>query len=337
MKPIEFIEKHFPEFYDKDFINKLTYTHNVITKMFMEEFGTSKNTRHPYNIVVPNPHEYNLFLLLQHCMIHHKPDNLYHYTSVESLSSILKNESLWLFHYPGMNDPHEITHGIKCIQDCIEEMFDNKEISKENAIAVLKSISSELGDDEENTTCFSSFMTKSDYLPYWRWYGNDGKGVCIEFKTDRFKSNLYKVLYDEKAFKELTKYVLNDIGKAASILGGSSILIYLISIAKANYYKEEEEWRIIEYHKSLEKIFINGRKKKYTELKLDTNNFPITKVIIGPSASQESKEYICELLDNEIKHDIDIECSNISYNNKSILFEATLEHRTKLFKKLGAI
>ena len=112
---------------------------------------------------------------------------LNHYTNTEALHGILKKDHicLWATHYKHLNDPNEQLWAEKVIKPILlnkcnytEEMFDNLHSKYPYII---------------------SFCKNSDDMNMWRLYGNDGKGVMLEFDYDIIFNESEKHKYKDES------------------------------------------------------------------------------------------------------------------------------------------
>lgn len=89
------------------------------------------------------------------------------YTAMNTLFEILKSGKIRLNSIISMNDKTETSF--------LSELTKNYDEPLETA---------ELSTIRANATHIISFSTNSDNLDMWRWYGDDGKGVCLVFERD---------------------------------------------------------------------------------------------------------------------------------------------------------
>ena len=153
---------------------------------------------------------------------------LYHYTSFNNFSTrIIKNREFCYTDFRHLNDPTEVILStevlLKAIKgrrgenDKLQEIFWQPFL--DTFPAILKPENFEkvrhnfrLIDKIESNIYTLSFCQKTDYLPMWRWYGDDGRGISIGLKPAYFASHpvvegdrsprpVYTdVLYDENKF-----------------------------------------------------------------------------------------------------------------------------------------
>jgi hypothetical protein len=189
---------------------------------------------------------------------------LFHYTSFEGLSGILKTKQFWLTDHKYLNDPSEIEHGKKIILEYIKKNIPNNSNLGEYFKKIIIDII-----DNGYKTFITSFCQEGDYLPAWRYYGGDGAGFSIGFKkeyffrtdsTDSVKKGdsilLFKIEY-EKNDSEQVRSIFN---KAQSIYPNwnkksvdvarpflaalTSNLLTLLPCIKNIDYHDEHEWRL---------------------------------------------------------------------------------------------
>lgn len=240
----------------------------------------------------------------------------YHYTSFASLASILISGKIRLSCIVGMNDSSEIYFADNILGF-------RKPESKVNQNRI----------NYANDRFLLSFSTRLDDLNQWRLYGDDGKGVCLEFHhhdlTDEYKYPkgpfiFGNVLYNP-GLADVLKKSFSKIGKS---FGRDFILdhIYLWrNFFKAADYAPEEEYRVIFFNSknrySNEKINWDMNKlgifNSYVELNVFTahpNIFPmkITKIILGPKVAEQNINIMqLEYFKRKKKYAFDIEISKI--------------------------
>src|SRR5207253_3054916 len=111
------------------------------------------------------------------------PSQIVHYTSVETLSSILKYGNLRMTHFQHLNDSTEMLHGRKVVNELLEA-----ETKGDNPAAQFfdfcKFHFTEI-DDDAIQYFVSSFSVLSDDANLWARYGVRGRGVALMFATRR--------------------------------------------------------------------------------------------------------------------------------------------------------
>ena len=89
------------------------------------------------------------------------------YTTMNTLFEILKSGKIRLNSIISMNDKTETSF--------LSDLTKNYDEPSETA---------ELETIRANSTLIISFSSNTDNLDMWRWYGDDGKGVCLVFERD---------------------------------------------------------------------------------------------------------------------------------------------------------
>ena len=140
---------------------------------------------------------------------------IYHYTSVDSLLSILEGyrkseltrkhgqEDLlfWASCVYNSNDPREMEFGYKAVKEILpeyentctnsmnlSEVYSNAEYEKEcKKLLFQKPINGMIGISGVPYTI--SLSCKRDFLPMWSMYGDNKMGACLKFNLNNFIDN----------------------------------------------------------------------------------------------------------------------------------------------------
>lgn len=209
---------------------------------------------------------------------------IYHYCSVESMMSILRNKCIWLNDSSKTNDSTEIIWVLKNLIEVLTENLEKERLYIQSSLfekikAVIDAI------EEEQKTSPSTFLTKilldnqknflacfsvnGDLLSQWRAYANDGTGVSIGFDSNYFRYFNRKTNYSFKQvnyldrtkakmhelFDDLFKQFIQDCVVLNSIEDGfldlKTKIYWLINSVrkeghafKNQHFSEEKEWRI---------------------------------------------------------------------------------------------
>lgn len=202
------------------------------------------------------------------------------YTTTSTLFEIMKSGKVRLNSIVSMNDKTETSF--------LSDLTKNKDEPSETA---------ELATIKANCTHIISFSTNTDKLDMWRWYGDDGKGVCMVFERDVEKDeDVMSVAYvDAPLQKQIDKVrrFLDDLKKE-----GVDFRFHLLEdyrhYIKPKEYKPEDECRMIVKTGHHDGWFVhsdNGIMTPYIEAKLVNavncereGVFPykLSKVILGP-------------------------------------------------------
>lgn len=220
-------------------------------------------------------------------MAKHIPKILYHYCSVETFYSIIKNRSIWLSDIEKSNDSRELKWLKEKCETYVQKYWLNyvKELDKRGELNsdVFKRYEeskklSDLINKYDMSKCWVFCLSeKRDDLGQWRGYADDGRGISIGFKSDFFVLvETITHLLDEKedAFfkkvkyskKQIEDFFLNEAGLGSISMNESleetankienAIIIAMWNAAffKSETFKEEREWRIA-YSMNLNKLY----------------------------------------------------------------------------------
>ena len=155
---------------------------------------------------------------------------VYHYCSLESLNSILKNRSLRLTNILKSNDSMEISWICRYYDAEFKRAYENasdlfrSKISSERLMGYVKLFTDEFfnenhADFRYYVTCFSY---QNDLLSQWRGYADDGRGAAIGFDLDVLKEvvtvspeiskpsivSLHKISYSEAEQREVVHQIV---------------------------------------------------------------------------------------------------------------------------------
>ena len=128
--------------------------------------------------------------------------DLYHYTSIESLMSILQNETIRLTDYRFLNDTQELSYALAWLKSILQSRSEDDFVKKlliaiENIehgkIERLKGVGENLP-YVHNSLCDVKYYILSlsqsfDDLPMWRMYAKNG--CCIKFNSQKMYEFFY--------------------------------------------------------------------------------------------------------------------------------------------------
>ncbi len=222
------------------------------------------------------------------------PKILYHYCSLSTFYSIVKNHSIWLSDIGKSNDSLELKwikgqcryYVLKAWVDYTKAVFANGEHDKVDfeAFDNLQKQLDELFSFETEKCWVFCLSEKKDDLGQWRGYADDGYGISVGFKSSYFKNLSEKVkgkfdgtstvAFDHIAYK--AKEVGNlffDVCGLSSIVPQMNSLEVLAklqnaivkSLARSPFYKskkfaEEKEWRLV--FATMTKALLEGKTPK---------------------------------------------------------------------------
>ncbi len=205
------------------------------------------------------------------------PEIVYHYCSLDSFYSIIKNSTIRLTNISKSNDRDEIRYCFDAFEDtlrksCMEfaqKYIDNIEVKKFFSEIDYDSLVSRAVINESLIYYVACFSSEADLLSQWRGYANDGKGIAIGFYSRNFISakdlkniKYNKIIYDMNTVKlGLHDYIIEKLKKANlkaknnlsispyidainDIISG---MVYNAVFYKNPVFQEENEWRLVFY------------------------------------------------------------------------------------------
>lgn len=109
-------------------------------------------------------------------------NRLYHYTSLNTFLSMIKNREIWMSSTGSMNDRKETTYFIELLENelkayCRQDFFEK--------------VYAQIPLNYKYAFCLS---TEKDDAAQWERYGDSAMGVCLSFNV----GELYKCLYEYK-------------------------------------------------------------------------------------------------------------------------------------------
>ena len=159
-----------------------------------------------------------------------------------------------------------------------------------------------------------------DSILMWSYYGQDHKGVCIEFEIEEDPRMLSKVEYcTERPTVQMEKLMKDLCGKifaqkTSSEINEDPVLLPLVVqpyISKAKEWEHEQEYRLIFPEQILDKMNIKKRmcddgKERYMY------SVKITKVFLGAAMSYKQKSELRNIIPPKIEI-VEIKISNDKY------------------------
>lgn len=195
--------------------------------------------------------------------------DLYHYTSIGSLFSILQNEPIRLTDYRFLNDTQELSYALNWLKDYLapkaEEEFGKKVLTaidnvEHGKIERIKSIS-DGSPYMQRYLCdihyyILSLSRRYDDLAMWRMYAKDG--CCIKFNSQKLKeffygfrdANLEKGLMNlidgevEYEIKESTRHAINYFYSIKNELMIYDEILMFCLLFKSPSFSFEHEYRM---------------------------------------------------------------------------------------------
>ena len=264
---------------------------------------------------------------------------VYHYCSIETFISIIKQSCIRMGNIKESNDSAEIVY----FSDEIEKILKDTCISfarKHNPVCVdfFKDIDYDRLIDRamKNDTMFyyaACFSSEMDKLSQWRGYADDGKGVAIGFYTREFLSSCdgRNLMFNEISYEwpkiknDLQKIINEKLSQAQSkndakpadyenaINQVISKIVYDGAFYKNPAFKEEKEWRLVYYPfgnvKNLNPLSRTSTYNSHNEMFYDNMN-------VKSICSVNFKELECKKIDfkhrdNQLISYVDMDFSKV--------------------------
>ena len=183
-----------------------------------------------------------------------EPQSLYHYTSSNSLQSILKNKVLWLSKSEFLNDRNELKYTIDLVNEIITEMMSDEQTLEE--LVFKESINNYLKRSDDLFEVYVLSLSKNkDSNLLWSNYATDD-GYNIEFQYPNIALNLQKQ-FDE-CFGEgngtiQPYYVIYDLSQQRKLIEKEIQNLY--RIFKFCFQKNDDDLFLKSASKPLTNIF----------------------------------------------------------------------------------
>lgn len=248
---------------------------------------------------------------------------VYHYCSLYSFNSILKNRSLRLTNILKSNDSMEIRWICRYYETEFEEAYEKTSdlfktcISSERFMGYVKLFTDEFFDENHAdfryyVTCFSY---QNDLLSQWRGYADDGRGAAIGFDLDVLKEiaivspeiskpsivSLHKISYSEAEQREVVHQVVNEL------------VTEIEEVLQRGKKNREGSEKVQDYKLELIETVMGCFEKKFLKL------FQESVYTKNPFFREESEIRLCEfspkqfLMGREVKLSLGARLHNYSY------------------------
>jgi hypothetical protein len=211
--------------------------------------------------------------LYSHIKTKDSPDEpllLAHYTSVETVERILKNDEIWFSNPLYMNDLEELRAGIAVGSQLFSEFAQKADVKPSRVgilVAAFNHYVAHLATDAAIDTyvfCLCEHNHPDGLLSMWREYGRKGNGAALVFNTQKLNYQPFSPLHIAKvtyaspterekrlrAYLEQWAQITRDANLADDrlYLAAFSAFDFVKAIAlttKHNGFSEENEWRVI--------------------------------------------------------------------------------------------
>lgn len=212
-----------------------------------------------------------------------KNNNIYHFTNLESLKSIILSNQLRFSLVERSNDPSEGEYSRNLIIKYIKKNIKNVE-KQSNVISFFNINTTKrynLDDYESKLDLFAiSFTNDLNNVHNWMEYGDYGKGAAISFDKEKLENELKNLepylkfknaIYSEE---EVLEFIFGLDKKLDEYLY-SEELVKIYPLIKHPSYKVEDEYRIVFVEKLEEKMLTAEQPANISNkslFKIDVNN-----------------------------------------------------------------
>ncbi len=189
---------------------------------------------------------------------------LFHYTDLNALISIIKNHDLWLTNARYCNDNNEMIHGYSIAREVISEQ--RKKAADPETKSFLTKVAKLVDEPFDKDVYICCFCTKNNLLSQWRSYGKNGTGISIGFRPLDFSRytgpdmppsvfglmRLWKVFYNIEVQKRIVEKALelipmlhNADSNSKKAQKAADAIHFFIPTFKDKDFEEENERRLI--------------------------------------------------------------------------------------------
>lgn len=245
--------------------------------------------------------------------------NLYHYTSLDGVVGIHKQQALWATKVQYFSDSSELSHAFSLFRRRVDFLLGNNRAPQD----LLSQLSFWLQSPQHtaNAALFVvCFTERRDSLSQWRGYTPMGRGACIELRADQLiactRAQGYDIArcvyqYNQKASlaeQAIDRFVSQaaKIGPSADRSSSSSYypafealqqdLLRIAATFKHDTFEDEQEWRAVRRHDGSpaapEIAYRVGRATlipyiRFSLVHPDSGKFTLWNVWVGPTPHLE--------------------------------------------------
>jgi Protein of unknown function (DUF2971) len=210
-----------------------------------------------------------------------QPPPIFHYTREDGLKGILESGTLRLTDAFQLNDPTELTHGLKLLDEALKEAADSGPSELGVFRNRMRSFVDQGGVQATAHYFVGSFSLLGDDLPQWRSYADDARGYALEFDAGElerafaqpqggtFNTATFPVNYDDaeiaNLYRELVKLTAPLVSLPLSrAMTRETLRTYFFGLElrftlaalhrnvffKNPAYRSEQEYRFLQIHQA---------------------------------------------------------------------------------------
>lgn len=221
----------------------------------------------------------------------HVPGKLYKYQKIdENRLKNLENGKLYFSNREHLNDPFDLLP-VHYNEDEIIDFLKGEDcpannLSKSEIISKIDKVLNSFSDHIK----ILSLSTSIYNIPLWTHYGDNHRGMCIEYDIDNLDRNsdfydcLLKVSYIDKKVEitEVLKNTLSNLINNDELKLDSMFLLYFTLTMKHKSWQYENEWRII-------------LKSNSGECGIEKSLMKVKAIYLGKDCSKENIERVIEI------------------------------------------
>lgn len=264
-------------------------------------------------------------------------DFIYHYTSAKTLLNLLDTKQFDEQQGDQSNKQkdYELTFlatEISALNDRVEYAEVKKMNDEIKEIVIVNQVTEAIN----GIPFILSFSKKCDYLPMWRSYSDNGRGVCLKFNSKDLKRHLcppkqvpYKYIDAKRCYYKKPQKI-NDLHEIISSQCSNGIysenaiklLEYYVdfqiesAFLKDSCFKIEDEWRIVIFSKDYQFI-----ESKYGIVARKLVKIPLSflkEIYLGPCSSEilnTSIDNWIKLINDKTGNEIKVTKSELTYRD----------------------
>jgi len=235
-----------------------------------------------------------------------RPSILFHYTSQEGLSGIVRHKALWATKIHYLNDGRELSHAVSLARGVAIDRLSTEPSRK--ARRLLRAIIERLDLLTDLNVFVCSFSVRRDQLSQWRGYTRPSDGFSLGIKTKHLETiarsrnwRLLNCIYGAAEQKALLSTTINAeilsmtsaaakhrVDMAAYVERAVNGIVGWAPYMKHPSFSEEDEWRLVS--PVIEPALCRVRRGRhalipYVEFDLSdkSGNAGVSGVVVGPT------------------------------------------------------
>lgn len=251
------------------------------------------------------------------------PKIIYHYTNDVGLKGILESGQLWLSDIFSLNDPTELSHGFSYAVNQLNAKADTG--PQESLLFAKRFAAFHEGGMQGSAHYFvCSLSSDGDDLGQWRAYADNGRGYAIGFDARALEglftrrngvpipnNSTFPVTYDDAVLADLHHQMIDSMFDLISLPQGKDMddasinaymrelsvylsvyVLYAALFFKHEAYRNESEYRFLEFHRADIPPEVKRRYRSYELVKYREFDWKrlqaraLKRIVVGPAADR---------------------------------------------------